>query len=205
MKNSLLRSGIAALVLALLLGCGQPKLTPIPVDGTILAFGDSLTLGIGTTAANSYPAVLTQLSGRRVVNAGVSGEVTSEGLARLSRVLERTDPALMILLEGGNDILRNEPAAGIRRNLSAMIELAESRGVEVVLIGVPERSLFSVVAPFYGELAAEHALVFEDNLIGRLLRSPGYKSDAVHFNADGYRVMAEEIFALLSDHGALRP
>jgi lysophospholipase L1-like esterase len=205
MKTSLSRSSIAALVLALLLGCGQPELTPIPANGTILAFGDSLTLGVGTTEANSYPAVLAQLSGRRVVNAGVSGEVTSEGLARLSQVLKRTDPALMILLEGGNDILRNEPPAGIKRNLAAMIELAESRGVEVVLIGVPERSLFSVVAPLYGELAAEHSLVFEGSLLGRLLRSPGYKSDAVHFNADGYRIMAEEIFALLSDHGALRP
>jgi len=194
-----------AIALVLLQGCGQPRLTPVPGDGVILAFGDSLTLGVGSQPENSYPMVLAELSGREVVNAGISGEVTAGGLARLERTLEATDPALLVLLEGGNDILRNESPANIKRNLAAMIEMAEDRGVEVVLIGVPEKNLFSKSAPLYAELAEQYGLVFEGELIARLLRTGRYKSDAVHFNERGYRAMAEEIFELLTHNGALRP
>jgi len=202
-----LLSSLLALAIGLIFlqGCEQSRLAPVPDDGVILAFGDSLTLGVGTLPANSYPGVLAELSGRRVVNAGISGEVTAEGVARLARTLEETDPDLIVLLEGGNDILRNESPAKIKRNLAAMIEIAESRGVEVVLIGVPERNLFSNSAPFYSELAEEHELVFQDELIARLLRTARYKSDAVHFNERGYRVMAEDIFELLTHNGALPP
>ena len=205
MRQVFSRHIIAAISLVFLHGCEQPRLTPLPGDGVILAYGDSLTLGVGAPPHSSYPMVLAQLSGRRVVNAGISGEVTAAGLARLTRTLEETDPALLVLLEGGNDILRNESPATIKRNLAAMIETAADRGVEVVLIGVPEKSLFSKSAPLYGELAGQYGLVFEDTLIARLLRTPSYKSDAVHFNQRGYRAMAEAIFELLRENGALRP
>ena len=186
-----------------LLGCDRPALTPIPRNGSILAFGDSLTSGTGVHSSDSYPSVLAELSGRQVVNAGVSGELTAQGRARLARTLDETSPVLLILLEGGNDILQNEDPAETRRNLAAMIELAQSRSIEIVLIGVPGKSLFSDVAPFYRELADEYGLVFDGRLLAELLRTPRYKSDAVHFNRQGYRVMAEAIFGLLVENGAL--
>jgi len=199
MRNRNLLLVVTALASVLLQGCEQPALTTIPQDSSILAYGDSLTLGVGAGEANSYPTVLAELSGRRVINAGVSGETTAGGMARLPETLADTNPALLILLEGGNDILRNENPATTKRNLAAMIEMAKSRGVQIVLIGVPERSLFSDVAPFYRDLAQEYELVLEDELIGDLLRTPRYKSDAIHFNQHGYRVMAEAIFELLAE------
>lgn len=84
-----------------------------------------------------------------------------------------------------------------------MIEYAHTNGVEVVLIGVPEKNLFSRVAPIYAELAEEYELVFIPDLVSDLLRNPEYKSDRIHFNAAGYRAMAEEIHAVLRKHGAL--
>ena len=63
-------------------GCGSPKLEPIADDGVILAFGDSLTAGVGAGSEHSYPSVLAELSGLKVVNAGVSGEMSDEGLER---------------------------------------------------------------------------------------------------------------------------
>ncbi|NRA52647.1 MAG: hypothetical protein HRU23_00700 [Gammaproteobacteria bacterium] len=66
-----------------------------------------MTLGVGTTSANSYPVTLEQLSGIRVVNAGVSGEVSDGGLKRLSGELKQSSADLLILIHGGNDILRN--------------------------------------------------------------------------------------------------
>jgi lysophospholipase L1-like esterase len=190
-------------IIWLLSACSpSPKLSEIPDNGRILAFGDSLTVGVGTTPQHSYPTVLSQLSGRTVINAGVSGETTAEGLARLGTVLSQTPADLIVLIEGGNDILRNQNLTRSKQNLAQMIELAQSYALDVVLIGVPEKKLFSNAAPMYAELAEEYGLVYDGELIAQLIRTQKYKSDSVHFNQDGYRVMAEEIYALLQKHGA---
>lgn len=193
----------AALTTLLLSGCSEPKLEPIKYGGTILAFGDSLTFGVGTAQTHSYPAVLAELSGLNVINAGISGETTESGLKRLPLELDRTAPDLIILIEGGNDILQNKSEFSIKSNLRKMIELAQSRDIPVVLIGVPQKRLFSDSAPLFQELAEDYQLVFDGTLIGSLLRSPSSKSDHVHFNTEGYRKMAESIYELLSDNGAL--
>ena len=96
--------------------CGDAKLTPVPHDATILAFGDSLTYGKGVEEDQSYHSVLEHLSSREVINAGISGETTKQGLARLASILEESDPHLMILLEGGNDILRNQNLSETKQN-----------------------------------------------------------------------------------------
>ena len=183
--------------------CGDAKLTLIPHNATILAYGDSLTYGKGVEEEQSYPSVLADLSNREVINAGISGETTKQGLARLARVLEESDPHLMILLEGGNDILRNQNLSQTKQNLASMIEMAQSQGVQVLLIGVPEKKLFSNSAKIFPELAEQYELVFEGKLIASLLRSPEYKSDSVHFNELGYEKLAQSIYQLLQDQEAL--
>ncbi len=185
----------------LLQACSDDKLlSRISESGVILAFGDSLTSGVGVNPDNSYPSALAKLTGRKVVNAGIS---TKQGLARLAKVIDKTNPELLILLQGGNDILRNHNLAETKRNLSAMIRLAKDQGVQVVLVGVPKKQLFSDSAPLYIELAEEHQVVLEAELISTLLRKPKFKSDSVHFNEIGYLKMAEEIHQLLRDNGAL--
>jgi lysophospholipase L1-like esterase len=201
--DKLLRYCALALLALLISGCDKPGLEPLPANGVILAFGDSLTAGVGAEEDQSYPEMLARLSGLEVINAGVSGEVTAAGQARLSQMLDTHTPDLLILLEGGNDILRNHDLNRTKTNLAAMIESAHAHGVEVVLIGVPEKNLFSEVASIYPELAQEYELVFIPDLISELLRDPQYKSDRIHFNAAGYRAMAQEIHAVLRKHGAL--
>ena len=126
------------LLWALLLnGCGRdvPQLQPLAQDAVILAFGDSLTYGTGTTVDNSYPAVLERLSGHSVINAGIPGEESPHGLERLPQVLDDYQPALMILCLGGNDMLRRRPMPQIQANLEQMVRLAQGRGIQVVLLG----------------------------------------------------------------------
>ena len=74
-----------------------PEMQPITANATILAFGDSLTYGTGTSRDKAYPAVLETLINRKVINAGVPGEVTRDGLIRLPQLLERHQPDLLIL------------------------------------------------------------------------------------------------------------
>lgn len=178
------------------------KFTPLPKDSVILAFGDSLTAGYGTTPENSYPIVLAQLSGYPVVNAGISGETTQQGLARFSNTLDQIQPKLVILMEGANDILQNKDLGQAKQNLNAMIHEAKSRNIQILLVAVPAKSLSLSGANFYPELATENKLILDDDTLAKLLKSPELKSDFVHFNQQGYHVMAERFYAILKEHGA---
>jgi lysophospholipase L1-like esterase len=189
----------------LLLACSSstPELKPLSADAVILAFGDSLTYGKGVSEDDSYPEVLQGLTGRTVINDGISGSVTSEGLARLPASLSEFQPSLVIICYGGNDILRNQSLDKAKQNIAKMIELVRSSGAEVVLVGVPKKSLMLASLPLYQELAEQYHLPLENNILADLLSDNSAKSDSVHLNEKGYRLMAEAIFKLLQKAKAL--
>ena len=122
---------------------------------------------------------------------------------RLPVILQTHRPDMLILMEGGNDILRNHNLAQTKQNLAQMIEQAQQQSIEVVLVGVPSKSIFSDSASFYQELADEYQLVFIDDIIASLLKSPSLKSDSVHFNELGYQQLANQIYTTLQENGAL--
>lgn len=184
-------------------GCDSEKLPPLSSNAKILAFGDSLTAGVGAKKNQAYPKILENLSGFTVINAGISGETTSQGLKRFDYVIEKHQPQLIILLEGGNDILRNVSQSEIKKNLMTMIEIAQKENIPLILIGVPEKKLFSNSAKIYSELAEEYDLVFEKDILANLLRTPELKSDPIHFNAKGYKKLAEAIYQIMTDNGAI--
>jgi len=195
---------LLAVLLAFAAGCGQQaKLARLAPDAVVLAFGDSLTFGTGASEAESYPAQLAQLIGRKVVRAGVPGEVSADGLERLPEALDEHQPKLLILCHGGNDFLRRLPKQRAAENVRAMIRLAKGRGIEVVLIGTPELG-FTVSPPeFYGEIAGELRVPYEGGVIGKILRDSSLKSDTIHPNARGYRLIAERLAELLRKAGAV--
>jgi acyl-CoA thioesterase-1 len=192
---------LLALVIA---ACGaRTRLEPLPREAVVLAFGDSLTYGTGAAEAQSYPAQLESLIGRRVVRAGVPGEVTAQALERLPGALDEYAPRLLLLCIGGNDFLRRLPNAQAERNVRAMIELARRRGVDVLLIGTPQPGLLPSPPAFYAALAKELRVPYEGGVITEVLRDARLKSDPIHPNAAGYRVIAERVAAALKKNGAL--
>lgn len=180
-----------------------PSLPPLPADGVVLAYGDSLTFGTGAEPEQSYPAVLSRLTGRRVVNAGIPGEVSAEGLARLSVTLEREKPSLVILCHGANDLMKGMDQRRTADNLRAMLAMIRERGASAVLVSVPAIGLSLSPPPFYDQLAAEAGIPCERKILPRILGNRSLKSDIVHPNAAGYRAMAEAFSDLLRKHGAL--
>ncbi|MET1257148.1 arylesterase [Aliikangiella maris] len=203
-KAIVLKSLLFFLIYGLLAGCTpSPSLPKLTDHSTIIAFGDSLTVGVGTSRENSYPQVLEALTGLSVINAGISGETTTGGLKRFQQVLNQYQPTIVILMEGGNDILQNHPREQTQQNLAKMIEIAQDNQIAIVLIGVPEKKLFSQSAPLYQELAEKYELVFEPEILSQLLRNPNMKSDPVHLNREGYSQLANRIFERLKNHGAL--
>jgi acyl-CoA thioesterase-1 len=193
------------LVLAALAGaCGDaPKLAPLAPDAVVLAFGDSLTYGTGASAAESYPAQLQRLIGRQVVRAGVPGEVSAQALARLPGALDQYQPQLLVLCIGGNDFLRNLGMAQAAANVQTMVAIARQRGVDVLLIGTPEKGLTVTPPAFYADIAEQLRVPYEGAVIGEILRNSELKSDTIHPNARGYRLIAERVAALLRKSGAL--
>jgi acyl-CoA thioesterase I len=185
-------------------GCGDaPKLSRLAPDAVVLAFGDSLTYGTGAPETDSYPAQLERIIGRKVVRAGVPGEVSAAALERLPATLDEHRPKLLLLCIGGNDFLRNLSQAEVAANLRRMIALAKSKGSEVLLIGAPEKGLLVTPPKLYAEIAKELGVPYEGKVIGEILRSSELKSDPIHPNARGYRLVAQRVAALLQKSGAL--
>lgn len=194
-----------ALFIALLLGAcnNAPALPKLSPNDVIVAFGDSLTYGTGAETHAAYPAVLSTLIGHPIVNAGVPGETTSEALTRLPQVLAQHHPKLVLLCLGGNDLLRQQAPSGIAENLRTLIRAIQASGASVVLIGVPEPRLFGGAPAFYADIAKELKLPYEGEVFNEVLKNPRLKSDPIHANAEGYRLVAERLAELLKSSGAI--
>lgn len=202
MKRRFFLAALAALWLG---GCGNdvPRIGKLGAGDIVLAFGDSLTYGTGAKAEESYPAVLGQLIGRTVVRAGVPGEQTAGGLARLPEVLDEHRPKLVIVCLGGNDMLRKGTAANIEANLREILKTIKSRGHDALLIGVPAPAVITRPPDFYSKLAKEFRIPYEGDIVTSVLYKSELKSDPIHPNAAGYRKMAEAVAELLREAGAL--
>ncbi len=197
---------IIIIVCCFLTACGsdQPQLQKLPADAVILAFGDSLTYGTGATEDNDYPAILQELTGLTVINEGIPGEISSRGLQRLPELLELEQPDLLILIHGGNDILRQVPERQSIENLRQMIQLAREQGSQVMIVGVPKPKLLMMEsAPVYQQIAEEMQVVADLETLPTILADSDLKSDRVHPNDEGYRVMAENIAELLKQRGGI--
>ena len=181
----------------------QPAAAPAPPAAAadtrpaIVCFGDSITAGFGLDAGQSFPDLLQQdLDGRaihyRVVNLGVSGDTTQDGLARLPMALAEK-PAVVLLELGGNDGLRGIPLAITQANLARMIEAFQGAGARVVLAGMslPPNYGAAFIRKFegvYKDLAAKYHVT----LIPFLLEGVGahddlMQRDGIHPNAAGAR------------------
>jgi len=195
---------LAVIALVAVAACSErPRLERLPADAVVLAFGDSLTFGTGAADDESYPVQLEKLIQRRVVRAGVPGEVTSQALERLPAALDEHAPRLLLLCIGGNDFLRRLGNPQAERNVREMVKLARSRGVGVLLVGTPEPG-FTVSPPaFYAGIAKEFRVPYEPSIIGEVLKDRALKADPIHPNARGYRLIAERLAEQLKQSGAI--
>ena len=194
----------AVLVLALT-GCGErPRHAVVPPGATVVALGDSLTYGTGADAASSYPSVLAALTAWNVVNAGVPGETAAQGCDRLPGLIAEHRPALVVVLLGGNDLLRRRPDAAIRDALAACAASARDTATTLVLMPVPRLGLSGLSdAPLYAEASRTLGVPTVDAGLSDFLGQSAMRADAIHLNAAGYRAMAERVAQGLRAEGLL--
>ena len=179
----------------------ETNIQALAPQDTILAFGDSLTYGYGTTPAKSYPSLLSSLTGLKVINAGINGETSQDGVTRLPKLLKNPSIKLMILCFGGNDILQKRSMSSLKKNLKTMIQLAKDKKINVLLISVPNISLFGLSAlALYEEIAEEENVPLVNSMLADILSNPTLKSDQIHPNALGYKQMAKKIYESLKEN-----
>lgn len=198
--------GFICLFLVLILfSCtsSQPSVSRIPDDAVILAFGDSITAGVGAPQGSSYPEILETLIHRRVIRSGISGETSGEGMVRLPGELAAHRPKLVLLCLGGNDLLRRMDLEKTTSNVKRMVQMIRESGAEVILIGVPAPGLMLSTAPFYKKIAKDMDVPLEASLLADILADSKLKADAIHPNAEGNRILAQGIAAFLRKAGAV--
>jgi len=184
-------------------------LSPSPAASLpkIVAFGDSLTAGLGLSATESYPSILQEklrADGYQyeVVNAGVSGDTSAGGVRRLDWSMEG-DVRVLVLELGANDLLRGQPVGEMKKNLGQMIERAKARNAKVLLAGMdtltnagPEYR--REIHEAFRSLAREHDVPLIPFFLEGVAGDPALNQpDGVHPNAAGAKVVADVVYRYL--------
>jgi len=185
--------------------------SPLP---KILIFGDSLSAAYGIGEDEGWVTLLAERlaqedSELEVVNGSVSGETTTGGRARLPSLLERYNPAFVLIELGGNDGLRGLPLSLMRENLTDMIQLSQTSGATVMIAGmqIPPNYGPRYTEPFfaqYAELAEEFDLYLIPFLIDGIPQQPELmQADGIHPKAEAQSMILDNFWPVLLE--ALQP
>jgi acyl-CoA thioesterase-1 len=194
-----MRPLLAALAAALALAGPAHAAEPV-----IVAFGDSLTAGLGVTPEDSYPARL-QAKLRadgyayRVVNAGASGDTTAGGLRRVDWALKNR-PDIVIVALGANDALRGQDLASVRANLDAIVARFQKAGARVLVAGMEVPPNYGAryaadLRRLYVDIARQRKAALMPFLLDGVAGNPRLNQpDGIHPTAEGYRVVVERLW-----------
>lgn len=173
----------------------QYPITNYPPKGTtIVALGDSLTLGVGASdTAHGYISVLEKRLNVSIMNKGVNGDTTENAAKRLQKDVLDLHPNIVLIFLGGNDYLKQVPEAETFRNLRSIIERTQGSGATILLVGVRGGLLRDKFDTEFSTLAKDTGSLFVPNALGGILDDPKLMSDQVHPNDAGYLKIADKI------------
>ena len=159
----------------------------------VICFGDSLTEGVGAGEEEDYPSILAQHLQQPVINVGRRGDTAAQGLSRLERDVLKRNPRLVIVLFGGNDFLRRVPLSKTSRELEVIVKKIQQQGAMVILVGLKLGLFTDEYGPIYKKIAKKYGALYIPRVLKGILSDPKLKSDSIHPNSAGYRLMAERI------------
>ena len=184
-------------MLLLLTGCGRDDYNYVrninSAGQAIICFGDSLTEGLGASQGEDYPSVLSRLIAAPVVNAGHRGDTTAAALERLASDVLDKNPRLVIVLLGGNDFLRQVPIGDTRKNLEVIVQRIQERGAMVVITGMKLGLFTDEYGAMVENIAEKFGALLVPQVTKGILTDSKLRSDPIHPNGAGYRLIAERI------------
>lgn len=161
---------------------------------SVVCFGDSITYGYGAEENGDYPSALAALSRVTVVNAGVSGDTTIGGVDRMDEDVLSYEPELVIVEFGANDFLNQVPREKTVENMRLIVRRAQEEGAMVAITDISAGMLFREYRGAFQVLARQEGALFIPNALAGIITDPSLKSDFVHPNSRGYRLIAQRIY-----------
>jgi len=175
-------------------GC-QTRIANLDSTGTdIICFGDSLTAGVGSTEGNDYPSLLSQKLNMKVFNAGVGGNTTKDALSRIDNDVLQYNPRLVIIEFGGNDFLQGVELQETLDNIGKMTQKILHRHAMVVLVEVAAGHFGDEYIEGFKRIAKKRHSLLIPNIMKGILLNGALKSDNIHPNDAGYRIIADRIY-----------
>jgi acyl-CoA thioesterase-1 len=159
---------------------------------TIVAFGDSLVRGYGSTRGSDAFSVLSNSLEIPIINKGIDGNTTKDARDRIDEIVS-LKPDIVIILLGGNDFLRKIPPEETRENLNSIVDTFKANNIRILLIGVRAGLLSDSLADVYKTIVKKHNIEYVNNILQDIITNPSYMSDPIHPNDQGYALMAEKI------------
>ncbi len=185
---------------SLIFGCSYPIKNLDSPGEIIICFGDSITRTEGIPLEKTYPAILSELLHREVINAGVSGDTTATALRRLERDVLRKNPYLVIVELGGNDFLTGISKEITLRNLEEIIVKIQEVKAIVVLCDISCGFILSGYRKDFYQLAKKTGAIFVSQLLEGILDNPSAKQDYIHPNVEGHRLIAQKIYQVIKPY-----
>jgi acyl-CoA hydrolase len=183
---------IASLVSLGAPGCGSSGSPTAPTAVTVAAFGDSITVGVGTSGNNDYVSRLSSRTGVAIINAGRSGDTTGEALNRLDSAVLSRNPQIVIVFLGGNDILQNVPVQQRISNITTIVQRLRQTGAAVILVGLGTGLLDAFNGALPGIASQTSSTMVPDVLEG-IFGVSSLMADPVHPNNAGHAIIADRI------------
>jgi len=176
-------------------GCAKREIKNLDSKGTnIICFGDSITFGYGANPGEDYPSLLSKMTRIPVINAGIDGDTTVEAIKRIkSDALDR-NPLLVIVEFGGNDFLRKIPQDVTISNIKEMVERIQAQGAMVAIVDMSAGIFLQEYRRAFADLTQEKSAIFIPSVLSGIITNPSLKSDFIHPNADGYKMIAQRIY-----------
>jgi acyl-CoA thioesterase-1 len=182
-------------VIQIFSGCAKINITNIESRGAnIVCFGDSITVGFGAPEEKDYPTALAKMISLPVINAGLNGDISSEALKRLDTDVLDKDPLLVILEFGGNDFLMQIPLQETVSNMEEMIKRINSAGAMVAIADISTSIVMGQYGREYKALSKKYQTIFIPKLLDGIVTDPELKSDFIHPNAQGYKIIAHRVY-----------
>lgn len=173
------------------------EITNIKSQGsTIVAFGDSLVQGVGASEGKDFVSILSTMVGEPIINLGISGNTTIDGLNRIDTALER-DPKIVILLLGGNDYLKKIPMEETFDNLQKIVDKVHAKGSMVLLLGVRGGLFKDILKDKFDEFAKKNKVAFVPNVLDGIIGEKELLFDSIHPNDAGYKKIVDKVEPVL--------
>ncbi|QEO56880.1 arylesterase [Francisella marina] len=176
-----------------------PIVNQNPQGETIVAFGDSLTAGYGVDKYDNYPSQLSRMIGEPVINMGVSGETTGQALLRIEDVVQANPKIVMVSL-GANDLRKRIPAKEAFANLKRIVNILQANGALVIIGGLDIPYYKNDYAEDYINFAKSYGCLLVPNVLEGVIGNKDLMVDAVHPNAKGYRIMANQFYNVIKEY-----